>query len=519
MLARAQLTMPAPKPQRRSIPITPALAHRRSVDPAANAPASARPVGDLQLASDVRRAAVYLLLVMPLLGSCYYLPLWSGDVKVEALTRESVAKCGNGALTEAGAVQVTRDPYLQATTTTSTTVAWGARNDEGRVVVTQPDGGPVVATADSTYAGDPEQRAARERGWKTPREKLAADDIFVVKAKIEGLQPTRLYCYQLFAGEVALTEKAPMTTAAAPSGKDHIHFVALGDTGTGGPAQRAIAKWISAQPFDFMLFLGDIAYESGTAKQLQNNFFAIYRDFLRLVPAYPTIGNHERRTRKGRPYFEAFTLPEPERYYSFDWGSVHFVCIDTTQRDSAQLVWLDDDLRANKQPWTIVFGHHPMYTNSLRGAQLWIRRAFSKILAKYRVDIVLTGHEHQYERFKINGTNYIVSGGGGGRLTRFWGSSRALTQYTVHHFLAFDVTATELDMRVIDISGRELEKLHLSKDGSGENKQKVNDKPDSKENVVPPELKVVPDEEVHDEPDDDQHQKPVTESTGPAKSN
>jgi hypothetical protein len=168
----------------------------------------------------------------------------------------------------------------------------------------------------------------------------------------------------------------------------------------------------------------------------------------------------------------------------------------------------------------IVFGHHPMYTNSMRGAQQWIRRSFSKIITKHKVDLVLTGHEHQYERFKINGVNYIVSGGGGGQLTRFFGASRALKQFTVHHFLAFDVTAKELDMRVIDISGREIEKLHLAKESKDAPKQqKVNDKPDTKQNVVPPEQKVVPDEKIHDEPDDDKAREKVTPAATPATAN
>ena len=456
---------------------------------------------------------------MLLLGGCRYnLPLWSGEVKVTALTRESIAKCGTGALTDAGSTSITRDPYLQSTTTTSTIVAWGTRSPRGRMVISEPGGGEMVVTAEAAYAGDPDRLEARKGAWKEQDKELSAENIYVVKAELKGLKPTHLYCYQLFNDDIALTEKAPMTTASAAS-DDHLKFVALGDTGTGGPAQLAIAKWISAQPFDFMVFLGDIAYEYGTAAQLQSNFFAVYRDFLRFVPVYPTIGNHERRTRQGRPYFEAFVLPEPERYYSFDWGSVHFVAIDTTQRDSTQLIWLDEDLAKNKLPWVIVFGHHPMYTNSMRGAQQWIRRAFSKILTKHKVDLVLTGHEHQYERFKINGVNYIVSGGGGGQLTRFFGEGRALKQFTVHHFLAFDVTSKELEMRVIDISGREIEKLTLAKDSkNAPKKQEINDKPDTKQNVVPPEPKVVPDERIHDEPDDDKAREKVTPavSTPPA---
>ncbi|MEO8698913.1 MAG: metallophosphoesterase [Kofleriaceae bacterium] len=444
--------------------------------------------------------------ILTLLCGCYHLPLWHGDVKVTPRERESIKKCDNGALTEAGAKLLTREPYLQSTTTTSTVVVWGTRNPVGRVVVTEPDGKESVAVADAAYAGDPERREGRLAAQTRTGTPLRADEIYLVKASIKNLEPTHLYCYQVFSGETALTKLAPFATAAAPHPKDKIRFIALGDTGTGGAAQKAIANWISAQPFDLMLFLGDIAYDEGTPTQLQRNFFAIYRDFLRFVPAFPTIGNHERRTRSGRPYFEAFVLPEPERYYSFDWGSVHFVAIDTTQRDSKQLTWLDEDLTRNKLPWVIVFGHHPMYTNSLRGPQLWIRRAFSKILTDHKVDLVLTGHEHQYERFRVNGVNYVVSGGGGGQLTRFYGESRALKQFTVHHFLAFEVGAETLEMRVIDIGGRELEKVELSKNGT---KVKVNDKPDPKANPVPPEKVIVPDEKLHDEPDDDDKKKPT----------
>jgi hypothetical protein len=195
-------------------------------------------------------------------------------------------------------------------------------------------------------------------------------------------------------------------------------------------------------------------------------------------------------------------LPEPERYYAFDWGDVHFVAIDTTQRDAKQLVWLDADLSNNKLPWVIVFGHHPMYTNSLRGPQMWIRRAFANIFTRHHVDIVLTGHEHHYERFRVAGVNYLVSGGGGGQLTRFFHGSRALKQATVHHFLAFEVSTKELVMRAIDISGHEIETLRLSKDGDTV-KLKVNDKPDEKSNAVPAEKTIVPDEKIHEEPDDD----------------
>jgi len=446
---------------------------------------------------------VHFRLLIPLVvSSCYNLPEWRGDVVVHPLTREAIGKCGTGALTTEGTKRISRTPYLQSTTTNSTVVVWGSTDGYAEVVLRDPEG-KVVTTAPAQIAGDASRKAARLAAQKPADGQLRADDIYLVKAELRGLEPTHLYCYQLRFGDVALTEPAPLTTATAPKPETPIRFVAVGDTGTGGAAEKAIKKRMTEVQFDLMLFLGDIAYKSGTAAQLERNFFKIYGDILRYVPAYPAIGNHERRTRKGHPYFESFVLPGAERYYSFDWGDVHFVAIDTTHYNSEQLNWLREDLRANKLPWVIVFGHHPPYTNSFRGPQLGVRRAFAKIFTTYKVDLVVTGHEHQYERFRVADVNYVVSGGGGGRLNYFWGNRNALKQAMMHHFLAFEVSAKSLAMTAIDINGNKIETLHLTKGEDERVKVKVDGKPETQQNPIPEETKTKPDETIHDKPDDD----------------
>ncbi len=460
-----------------------------------------------------RASSLALLLLLG--ASCNHLPVWQGTVTVKAMERASIAKCGTGALTAAGAKAISRPPYLQSTTTTGTMVAWGSTIATAEVVLREPGAPEPLATSPAEYAG-PQDRKAERLAAQRHREgkELDANEIYVVRAQFSGLEATHLYCYQLIADGVPLTELAPLTTAAAAGTAAGIRFVALGDTGTGGAAQLAIARRMSAEPFDLMLFLGDIAYDDGTPSQLESRFFAVYRDFLRYVPAYPAMGNHERHTRKGAPYLEAFVLPEPERYYSFDWGDVHFVATDTTHRDAAQLTWLDADLTKNKLPWVIVYGHHPMYTNSLRGPQEGIRAAFAEIVQRHRVDLVVTGHEHQYERFRISGVNYVVSGGGGGQLTRFFGETLALKQATVHHFLSFAATAKHLEMRAIDIEGKEIETLELTKDKAGEVNVKVDHQPDAKQTPVAPATTTVPDETVHDGPDDDKDRPKVGPGVG-----
>ena len=432
-------------------------------------------------------------------GSCYKLPTWKGDVAVTPLERKAIKHCGPGGLTLAGTKRISREPYLQSTTTSSAIVAWGSKDARGELVLTEP-GGDVVTRVAATYVGNPDKEAARRAAQQ--HERLAADDFYIVAAKLTELEPTHLYCYQIVVDGVALTEPAPMNTAAAPDTDEPVRFVAVGDVGTGGHAAHAIKQRITESPFELLLVLGDIAYQSGKAAQLNGNFFAVYKDLLRYVPVYPAIGNHERRTKKGQPYFEAFVLPGRERFYSFDWGPIHFVAIDTTQRDSKQVEWLAEDLRKNQLPWTIVFGHHPPYTNSLRGPQMWIRKAFAKVLTDNNVDLVVTGHEHQYERFRIGGVNYVVSGGGGGRLTKFFGKQQSLEQATVHHYLAFEVTATKLTMKVIDINGEQIEKLELSKKPR-DIKVKTDGHPDIRVKPVPPEKDIKTDEKLHDKPDDD----------------
>lgn len=422
--------------------------------------------------------------------TCYHLPEWYGTVVVRAYERDSIRTCGTGALTAEGKRRITREPYLQSTTTLGTIVAWGS-NDAG-----------ITATLRTPHGSEPLQSIPA-----TPAAPPRRGEIRVFKAAFNNLEPNSLYCYQLVGPDgVALTEAAPVTTAPRPGLSAPFRFVAVGDSGMGNDAQKAITQRMLGVPFDLMLFLGDIAYNSGTPSQLQNKFFEIYDSVLRYVPAYPSIGNHERRTEEGRPYFDAFVLPGAERYYSFDWGDVHFVAIDTTHRDSEQLAWLVDDLAATKQRWKIVFGHHPMYTNSLRGPQKGIRQAYAKIFTDAKVDVVITGHEHHYERFRVGGVNYIVSGGGGARLTRFFGMSRSLERATVHHFLHFEVTATALTMKVVDIDGDIVETLKLTKSAPAEApKATVDEKPEPIQNAVPPEQKTVPDEKLYDEPSGDAH--------------
>jgi hypothetical protein len=129
------------------------------------------------------------------------------------------------------------------------------------------------------------------------------------------------------------------------------------------------------------------------------------------------------------PYYDNFSLPvngeaggvasNNEAYYSYNYGNVHFVSLDSDGFESGstklydtlgpQVTWLKQDLAANKQKWTVVYFHHPPYTKGTHDSDgsstlKRLRENLVRILERYKVDLVLNGHSHCYERsYLING--------------------------------------------------------------------------------------------------------------------
>lgn len=400
------------------------------------------------------------------LSTCHKLPLWTGSVEVTPIEKSALDACGRGELTVAAGDRLHRAPYLQNVTERSATVVFAAWPDPAYRVDVTTTSGELVSSAPARAAGEPER--AREllerRESLAPQETVRPTDFYLQRSDLAGLEAGTLYCYQLFGPGGAMIERAPLQTAPAAGAGDTVELVVLGDTGTGSAAQKAIANRLDEVAFELMLFLGDVAYTRGTAAQLEARFFEIYDRFLRFVPAYPVLGNHDYQTRGARPYFESFVLPDNERTYSFDWGDVHFVALDTNRIDRAQADWLAGDLATTDRAWTIVFGHHPPYSNSRRGPHWRFRRMLVPILEEHGVDLVLSGHEHHYERFAPRGgVHYVVSGGGGGRLTKVVGRGGAVVSAPVHHYVALAITADRLELRAVDIEGAVFDTLTLEK--------------------------------------------------------
>jgi hypothetical protein len=148
---------------------------------------------------------------------------------------------------------------------------------------------------------------------------------------------------------------------------------------------------------------------------------------LRKSVLWPTLGNHDGNTAdsatQSGPYYDIFTLPRSgeagglasgtEAYYSFDYGNVHLICLESYETDrspnGAMMTWLAEDLGATLQPWVIAFWHHPPYSKGSHNSDTEIeliemRQGALPLLEDHGVDLVLAGHSHSYERsFLIDG--------------------------------------------------------------------------------------------------------------------
>ena len=200
-----------------------------------------------------------------------------------------------------------------------------------------------------------------------------------------------------------------------PRAEKSVRFAVIGDSGTGGSAQMRVAQRLTQAragfPFEFSLMLGDNLYGGEAPSDFAAKFERPYKPLLDAgVKFYAALGNHDDPNQR---FYKPFNM-NGERYYSFKpaEGSVRFFALDSNYMDQAQVAWLEKELAASDSDWKICFFHHPLYSSGDKhGADTKLRELLEPIFVKHGVDLVLTGHEHFYERLKPQqGINYIISG-------------------------------------------------------------------------------------------------------------
>ncbi len=208
----------------------------------------------------------------------------------------------------------------------------------------------------------------------------------------------------------------------APSGKVLYQFVSVADTGTGDNGQYAVAKamtnYHSQNPYDLVVLAGDNIYTNGEIEKINAVFERPYAQLLKKgVKFQAALGNHDIRTANGDLQLKYTGFNYGGRYYTYSRDPLQFFVLDTNGNADfkTQLAWLDTELSKSKAPWKIVYGHHPIYASGVYGSNPAFIKAFTPIFQKHNVQLYINGHEHHYERtIAINGTTYLICGGGAG---------------------------------------------------------------------------------------------------------
>ncbi|MBA2604622.1 MAG: metallophosphoesterase [Acidobacteria bacterium] len=251
-------------------------------------------------------------------------------------------------------------------------------------------------------------------------------------------------------------------TVALPGRQGSLKFGVIGDFGTGSREQyqlgEQMAKLHSTSRFELFVTVGDNIYGSERAQDLVRKFEAPYKALLDAqVKFYASLGNHDSREQR---HYQPFNM-NGRLYYTFKapTQNVRFFALESSYLEPAQLQWLEAELAKSTEAWRIAFFHHPMYSSGGRhGSDLPKRRVLEPLFVKYGVSVVLTGHDHVYERVKPQqGIVYFVVGSSGqlrrGNLDRRTGIT-AVGNDTEQIFLAAEIDGDEMYFNAISRTGR-----------------------------------------------------------------
>jgi 3',5'-cyclic AMP phosphodiesterase CpdA len=192
-------------------------------------------------------------------------------------------------------------------------------------------------------------------------------------------------------------------------------ILAIGDFGVGGASQRdlgaAVRRFEARNRAQVLLALGDNDYTENPAAFRSNwdESFGWARG--RGLRVAGVLGNHDVRVDGGR--YEFATLGMRGRYYSVRLPQVQLFLLDSNRVDPAQTAWLARSLTRSTARWKLAAFHHPAFSCGKYGSHPGVRRRWVPLFQRHGVRLVLSGHDHSYQRFAARrGVRYVVHGAG-----------------------------------------------------------------------------------------------------------
>ena len=264
------------------------------------------------------------------------------------------------------------------------------------------------------------------------------------------------------------TTVAPTTTIAPPS--PAVGLLAFGDAGVGTPTQFEVAAqmeaWASGHRTDAVFEVGDVVYEVGDPALFGERIDAPYAALTTSRPFWAALGNHDIKTDNGNGLIAHLGLPGRwyEKVLQRNGVSVQLLVLDSNDVSQTQATWLDQRLSSGSFTWRIVAFHHPAYSCGPHGNTSAVVSTWVPIIRAHSVDLVLSGHDHSYQRFHDGDTTYIVTGGGGAATTTVSAcATGAVTDASAvrHHFVGIEASTSDLTVTAVARTGETLDTVTL----------------------------------------------------------
>ena len=372
---------------------------------------------------------------------------------------------------------IAKGPWMQHVTPTSAVVR--VEVDPPGPVTLEIGMGAVVGSTDAGAGSVVESREAR------------ALHTMLVK----GLAPATRYPFTVRAGGARTV--GSLTTAPADDSGAAFRFLVYGDNRTDDAAHAAVVRAMVPASSDFLVNTGDLVANGASPSQWQT-FFDIEASLMRERPLFSCVGNHELVDGAGAEfvrYFGPAPLPkvalEPtpaitgvaltdaglaplaleQLSGTFRWSNARFFMLNgmVQYTSGPTRQWLEKVLdEADKEPgiaWRIVVVHHGPWSSGPHGDNALLQEAaIPQLLRAHKVDLVLAGHDHSYERGMVDGLAYLVSGGGGAPTYPVKKPAASSRRYeSVRHFVEASATAAVIQFRAIRPDGSVIERCALRK--------------------------------------------------------
>lgn len=314
---------------------------------------------------------------------------------------------------------------------------------------------------------------------------------------VRGLAPATRYSFTVRAH--GAPKYGALTTAPADESGAPFRFLVYGDNRTDDAAHASIVRAMVATSTDFMINTGDVVGTGRSSSQWQT-FFDIEAPLTRERPLFSCVGNHELIDSAGIEYVRYFGPAELPRALSapvptvtgvplhdaapaevtpdqlsgsFRWSNARFFMLNGMvqytsgpSREWLKRVLTESDNEAGLV-WRIVVVHHGPWSSGPHGDNALLQEAkIPELLRAHKVDLVLSGHDHIYERGVADGLSYLVSGGGGAPVYRVKNAEATSRHYeSVHHFVEASASAAAIQFVATRPDGSVIERCALRKSG------------------------------------------------------